>query len=132
MTNQYELFTDGSCSGNPGPGGWGVVLIQNQAAINLSGSELSTTNNRMELTAVIKGLEATSDNSASIVYSDSQYVVNTMNLGWKGNANRDLWALLDRLITTRNVKFNWIKGHAGHEFNEKADRLAVEAMEQAK
>jgi ribonuclease HI len=130
--SKFEIYTDGSCSGNPGPGGWGVVLLENQNQYDLSGGEAATTNNRMELTAVIRGLEATPEGSSSVINSDSQYIVNTMNLGWKRNANKDLWAALDSLVKSRDVKFIWVKGHAGNTWNEKADRLAVEAMEQKK
>jgi ribonuclease HI len=130
--SKFEIYTDGSCSGNPGPGGWGVVLLENQNQYDLSGGEAATTNNRMELTAVIRGLEATPEGSSSVINSDSQYIVNTMNLGWKRNANKDLWGALDSLVKSRHVKFIWVKGHAGNTWNEKADRLAVEAMEQKK
>lgn len=130
--SKFEIYTDGSCSGNPGPGGWGVVLLENQNQYDLSGGEAATTNNRMELTAVIRGLEATPEGSSSVINSDSQYIVNTMNLGWKRNANKDLWEALDSLVNSRDVKFIWVKGHAGNTWNEKADRLAVEAMEQKK
>tara|TARA_Y100001960_G_scaffold31763_4_gene28049 strand:- start:16759 stop:17154 length:396 start_codon:yes stop_codon:yes gene_type:complete len=130
--SKFEIYTDGSCSGNPGPGGWGVVLFENQNQYDLSGGEAATTNNRMELTAVIRGLEATPEGSSSVINSDSQYIVNTMNLGWKRNANKDLWGALDSLVKSRDVKFIWVKGHAGNTWNEKADRLAVEAMEQKK
>ena len=130
--SKFEIYTDGSCSGNPGPGGWGVVLLENQNRYDLSGGEAATTNNRMELTAVIRGLEATPEGSSSVINSDSQYIVNTMNLGWKRNANKDLWGALVSLVKSRDVKFIWVKGHAGNTWNEKADRLAVEAMEQKK
>ena len=130
--SKFEIYTDGSCSGNPGPGGWGVVLLENQNQYDLSGGEAATTNNRMELTAVIRGLAATPEGSSSVINSDSQYIVNTMNLGWKRNANKDLWGALDSLVKSRDVKFIWVKGHAGNTWNEKADRLAVEAMEQKK
>ena len=130
--SKFEIYTDGSCSGNHGPGGWGVVLLENQNQYDLSGGEAATTNNRMELTAVIRGLEATPEGSSSVINSDSQYIVNTMNLGWKRNANKDLWGALDSLVKSRDVKFIWVKGHAGNTWNEKADRLAVEAMEQKK
>ena len=127
------IYTDGACSGNPGIGGWGVVIIDSsKEPVFLSGGENNTTNNRMELTAVIRGLEATPEGSSSVINSDSQYIVNTMNLGWKRNANKDLWGALDSLVKSRDVKFIWVKGHAGNTWNEKADRLAVEAMEQKK
>ena len=130
--SKFEIYTDGSCSGNPGPGGWGVVLLENQNRYDLSGGEAATTNNRMELTAVIRGLEATPEGSSSVINSDSQYIVNTMNLGWKRNANKDLWGALVSLVKSRDVKFIWVKGHAGNKHNEKADYLARKFIEEKK
>ena len=127
-----KIYTDGSCIGNPGPGGWAAIILSGDKQNIISGKKKNTTNNRMELTAVIRGLEATPEGSSSVINSDSQYIVNTMNLGWKRNANKDLWGALDSLVKSRDVKFIWVKGHAGNTWNEKADRLAVEAMEQKK
>ncbi len=126
-----ELYTDGACLDNPhGPGGWGVVAVRDgRVAGKLSGSERTTTNNRMEITAVIRGLEKTGADEPVAINSDSQYVVNTMTRGWKRKANQDLWAELDGLVAGRRVEWNWVRGHAGNEFNELADRLAVDAAE---
>ena len=131
------LYTDGACSGNPGPGGWGAILEYNGHKKELSGGEISTTNNRMELLAVIKGLEAVKWQNAEIhVFSDSSYVVNAINKGWlenwrrKGFAkvkNPDLWMRLLPLLARHRVAFHWIKGHAGHPENERCDALAVAA-----
>ena len=121
-----DIFTDGACSGNPGRGGWGAVILRDGHMQELSGRERRTTNNRMEMTAVIKGLAAVPPGSQVTVYSDSQYVVNTMTMNWKRNKNQDLWAKLDREAAARHVTWEWIRGHAGHPMNERADRLATQ------
>lgn len=131
------LFTDGASSGNPGPGGYGVVLRCSGREMELSGGYSLTTNNRMELLAVIRGLEAIRWRNAEVhVYSDSSYVVNAINKGWlenwqrKGFAkvkNPDLWIRLAALLKLHRVAFHWIKGHAGHPENERCDKLAVAA-----
>lgn len=122
------LYTDGAASGNPGPGGWGAVLICGEHRKELSGGYSLTTNNRMELLAVIKGLEAIRWKDAEVeVWSDSQYVVRTITEGWKRKKNGDLWERFDVLARSFRLKFHWIKGHAGHPENERCDRLAVEA-----
>ena len=122
------LYTDGASSGNPGPGGWGVVLRCGEVRKELSGGFACTTNNRMELLAVIKGLEAIRWEGARVqVFSDSTYVVNTITQGWKRKKNHDLWAQFDALAPRFQLTFNWIRGHAGHPENERCDRLAVEA-----
>ena len=132
-----EMFTDGACSGNPGPGGWGTILRCNGVEKELSGGEKDTTNNRMELLAVIKGLEAIRWENAEVhVYSDSSYVVNAINEGWlegwqrRGFArvkNPDLWIRFSQVYKRHRVAFHWIRGHAGHPENERCDRLAVAA-----
>lgn len=123
-----QLYTDGASSGNPGPGGWGAVLKCGPLRKELSGGFALTTNNRMELLAVIKGLEAIRWRGADVeVWSDSQYVVNTITQGWKRKKNHDLWARYDELASRFNLRFNWLRGHAGHPENERCDRLAVEA-----
>lgn len=125
------LYTDGAASGNPGPGGYGVVLACGNIRKEMSGGFALTTNNRMELLAVIKGLEAIRWQGATVqVFSDSTYVVNTITKNWKRKKNQDLWAVLDSLLPRFDVHFNWIKGHAGHPENERCDRLAVAAYSQ--
>lgn len=135
------LFTDGAASGNPGPGGWGVVLKCGELRKEMSGGYALTTNNRMELMAVIKGLEAIKwDNATVEVWSDSQYVVRALTDGWlekweakdwKKVKNPDLWQEFLGLYRKHAVTFHWLKGHAGHPENERCDRLAVEAYSQS-
>ncbi len=134
-----ELFTDGAAKGNPGPGGFGAILRYGKHEKELSGGYRKTTNNRMELMAVIAGLEAIKkENQQVTVYSDSKYVVDAIENGWiynwmkKGFAkkkNQDLWERLMRTVANHKVKFIWVKGHVGHPENERCDRLAVEASE---
>lgn len=137
-----RLYTDGACSGNPGPGGWGVVMRWNGHEKELSGGEAETTNNRMEMMAVIKGLKALKRASTVEVYTDSKYVqqgINEWLEGWKARGwktadkkpvkNQDLWEMLDLLISKHDVTLHWVKGHAGHPENERADSLAVAALQ---
>jgi len=134
------LYTDGAASGNPGPGGWGVVLQCAGLRKELSGGFARTTNNRMELLAVIKGLEAIRWERAHVeVWSDSTYVVKAVTEGWldkwlatgfKKKKNADLWLRFNPLFRRHDVVFHWLKGHAGHPENERCDRLAVEAYKQ--
>ncbi len=133
-----EIFTDGACLGNPGPGGWGAILRYNGVEKVLSDGEAETTNNRMEILAVIKALKALKEKCNIELYTDSQYVCNAINKGWaqkwKSNnwkrnknepaLNSDLWEVLLDLLEEQNVNFNWVKGHAGHEENERCDVLA--------
>ena len=133
------VFTDGACSGNPGPGGWGAILRCDGVEKELCGGEKETTNNRMELTAVIKGLQCLKRRCAVTVVSDSKYVCDAINKNWlnswKSNnwkkadkkpvLNPDLWTLLLEELDKHEVTFNWIKGHAGHPYNEKCDEIAV-------
>lgn len=131
------LYTDGASSGNPGPGGYGVVLRCAGRELEMSEGFSLTTNNRMELLAVIKGLEAIKWQNAEVhVYSDSSYVVNAVNKGWLANwvrkgfdkvKNPDLWMRFEPLLHRHRVTFHWIKGHAGHPENERCDTLAVAA-----
>ncbi|MDY6911464.1 MAG: cyclic pyranopterin monophosphate synthase MoaC [Chloroflexota bacterium] len=121
-----DIYTDGACSGNPGPGGWAAIVIRDGNRTELKGSSGNTTSNRMELTAAIEGLTSVSENAEVVIHSDSQYLVKTMTFNWKRRANLDLWQKLDALTATRKVKWVWIEGHAGHKENERADRLAVE------
>jgi ribonuclease HI len=139
-----ELYTDGACSGNPGPGGWGYILRHPSSGKERegSGAELGTTNNRMELRAVIEGLGVLTTKSIVDLTSDSQYVLNGLRewlpqwkaRGWKTAAkkpvkNQDLWEQLDALLARHEVRFHWIRGHNEHPENERADRLAVAARE---
>ena len=126
-----DIYTDGSCLVNPGPGGWAAIVMSDEEPLRLSGGEPETTNNRMELTAAIEGLEAVPAGSVVTVYSDSSYLVNTMTKNWKRNANHDLWQRLDRLRAERQVSWEWVRGHNGHPLNEEADRLAGAAMQVA-
>ena len=128
MASAFDIYTDGSCSGNPGPGGWGAIVMQGDETQRLSGGHAATTNNRMEVTAAIKGLEATPPGADVTIHSDSEYLVKTMTKNWKRNVNKDLWEPLERLVSARSVRFEWVRGHAGHPQNEAADRLAVQAM----
>ena len=137
---QIELFTDGACSGNPGPGGWGAILRFNGVEKELSGGEINTTNNRMELTAVIKGLKALKEPCFVTLTTDSKYVSDGISKGWaqswKNNGwrkadkkpalNPDLWDELLQLLSVHQVEINWVKGHAGHPENERCDKLAVD------
>ena len=131
-SNEIVIHTDGACKGNPGPGGWGAVIEQNGGQVKLSGSEPQTTNNRMEMTAVIKGLEAVDASANVLISSDSTYVINTMTKGWKRKANQDLWDQLDRLVESRNVSWRWVRGHNGDRGNELADALATKEAGTAK
>ncbi len=119
-----EIYTDGACLNNPGPGGWGAIILENGTKTTIGGNEKKTTNNRMELTAVIEGLKKTSINTSVKIFSDSTYVINTMTKNWKRNKNRDLWNLLDNEVLNRNIEWQWVKGHAGNKFNEEADDVA--------
>lgn len=132
-----ELYTDGACSGNPGPGGWGVVMRYNGVEKELSGGEPETTNNRMEMTAAIEGLKALKRSCRVDLYTDSKYLqqgVHEWMPGWKAKGwpsrikNQDLWKALDTLLQKHDVRFHWVKGHAGHPENERADRLATAAV----
>lgn len=135
--NVVRIYTDGACSGNPGPGGWGVLLLWNDHEKELYGGEAETTNNRMELLAAIKGLQAVTKNVPIELYTDSTYVqkgITEWMEGWKAKnwktaakkpvKNKDLWQELDAVVSQRNVSFHWVKGHAGHPENERADTLA--------
>ncbi len=142
-SNSYvTLYTDGACSGNPGPGGWGCILVYGDTKRKLSGYESATTNNRMELMAVIKGLECLSRSVAVKIVTDSQYVKNAFTEGWMENwkknnwktrtkenvKNKDLWIQLDDLVANHKVIWEWVKGHSGHTMNELCDELARRAI----
>lgn len=139
IMKHVEIFTDGACSGNPGPGGWGAVLRFGAAQKELSGGEPETTNNRMELTAVIRALQALKEPCTVTLTTDSRYVCDAVMKGWargwqrrgwrkadgKPALNRDLWETLLPLLERHHVQFVWVKGHAGHPENERCDQLAV-------
>lgn len=141
---EVTIYTDGACSGNPGPGGYGTVLIYNGSRKELSGGFRNTTNNRMEITAVIKGLEALKQPCSVTVYSDSKYVVDAFEKGWLNNwqknnwrksnkekvLNIDLWQRLLELMQTHQVRFQWVKGHHENAENNRCDELAVQAAKQ--
>jgi ribonuclease HI len=129
--SQILVYADGSCLGNPGPGGWGVVIVGPDGKHEYSGSDPRTTNNRMEMTAAIEGLRQLPAGARVLLRSDSQYLVKSINFGWKRNANVDLWSDLDEEIARRRVRFEWVRGHAGDRLNERADRLALEAAKHA-
>lgn len=136
-----EIYTDGACKGNPGPGGWGVLLRYNKIEKTLYGGEQLTTNNRMELMAAIQGLQALTRPCEVDLYTDSQYLRQGMTTwlkswkinGWKNSKkepvkNADLWLLLDNLATTHKVNWHWVKGHSGHVENDLVDALANKAI----
>lgn len=125
-SREYLVYADGSCLGNPGPGGWGVVVRDPDGVVTeLNGHEDATTNNRMELIGAIEGLRATPAGAEVLLRSDSQYVVNTMTLHWKRNKNQDLWELLDAEAAPRRVRFEWVRGHGVDPINNRADELAL-------
>ena len=124
-----HIYTDGSCLGNPGPGGWAAIVVEDGEERTLSGGANRTTNNRMELEAAIQGLEVVRGDAAVTLHSDSQYLVNTMTLNWKRKANHDLWVRLDTIAKSRKVQWRWVKGHAGHPENEEANRVAIQEAE---
>ena len=138
---EVQIFTDGACSGNPGPGGYGVILKYNGIEKTLAKGYKNTTNNRMEMRAVIAGLSALNEKCHVRIYSDSKYIVDAVNKGWakkwKNNGwkrnkkefalNIDLWEQLLQLIAKHEIEFIWVKGHAGHDENERCDKMAVAA-----
>ena len=132
QNSEIVIHTDGACKGNPGRGGWGAVIEQNGSQVKLSGGAPQTTNNRMEMTAVIKGLEAVDPSSKVLISSASTYVVNTMTKGWKRKANHDLWEQLDALVKNRAISWQWVRGHSGDRGNELADSLATKEAGTAK
>lgn len=141
---KVDVFTDGACKGNPGPGGWGALLRMGPHEKELSGSEAETTNNRMEMTAVIRALGALTEPCEVTLYSDSTYVIDGITKwvhgwqkrGWKTAAkkpvlNEDLWRQMIDVVARHDVSWNWVKGHSGHPENERVDQLASERAEQA-
>lgn len=139
MMKKLNIYTDGACSGNPGKGGWGAVLVYNGIEKEISGAEMHTTNNRMELTAVIKALQLLKEPCEVELTTDSKYVCDAVNKGWvygwkkkgwiksdkKPALNVDLWEELLQQLNIHKVTFIWVKGHNGHPYNEKCDKLAV-------
>ncbi|WEK48077.1 MAG: ribonuclease HI [Candidatus Andeanibacterium colombiense] len=142
--SSIEIFTDGACKGNPGPGGWGALLRKGTVEKELSGGDPATTNNRMEMMGVIRALQALNKPCEVDLYSDSKYVIDGITKwifgwqkrGWKNAAkqpvaNEDLWREMIEAVRPHTVKWHWVKGHAGHAENERVDRLASAAAEQA-
>ena len=142
--DEVEIYTDGACRGNPGPGGWGVVLVSGKHRREMFGGEAETTNNRMELTAVIKALQALKRPCRVMLHTDSQYVKKGITewihswkaKGWKTAAkqpvkNTDLWQALDAAQGQHEITWQWVKGHAGHPGNERADELANQGADAA-
>ena len=136
-----NIWTDGACSGNPGPGGWGALIKYDNSTKEISGSEKNTTNNRMEMMAVIEALKYIDTESKINIYTDSKYVkegITNWIIGWKKNnwknskkndvKNKDLWVELDILSQKHNISWNWVKGHSGNIENDIADKLATEAI----
>ena len=139
---EVEIYTDGACRSNPGPGGWGVWMVSGPHEKELFGGELNTTNNRMELTAVITALRALKRPCRVVLHTDSQYVqkgISEWIVGWKARGwrtadkkpvkNADLWQALDEATRRHDIQWRWVKGHAGHEGNERADRLANQGVD---
>ena len=138
-----SIYTDGACSGNPGPGGWGAILRYQGREKELSGGEAETTNNRMELTGVIAALQALKEPCVVELYSDSKYVIDALDKGWAENwrkkgwiksdkkpaLNPDLWETLLELTARHEMRYHWVKGHADNEYNNRCDRLAVSERE---
>ena len=143
MKKKVTVYTDGACRGNPGPGGWGAILVYGEHIRELSGGERETTNNRMELMAAIEGLKALKESCEVLLTSDSKYLVDAITLGWlndwkrrgwrlkSGGAvkNPDLWQMLDELLNQHDVTLEWVKGHDGHAYNERCDELATAAAD---
>jgi ribonuclease HI len=141
MASKVDIWTDGACSGNPGPGGWGAILRSGERELELSGGETSTTNNRMELMGAISALEALKKPGKIRLYTDSQYVRNGITQWmkrWKANgwktadrkpvANADLWKRLEAAGAAHEIEWHWVRGHVGHPMNERADALARAAI----
>lgn len=134
QNRKIEIYTDGSCIGNPGPGGWAFILLHDGAEVAETGKTKDTTNNRMEMMAIIKALEYIRNKSGLthedltshkiILYSDSNLLMQSLNLGWKRKANLDLWAKIDLLRAWLDIEWTWVKAHATNKYNNKVDELA--------
>ena len=143
MKKHVDIYTDGACKGNPGPGGYGSILVYMSTEKRISKGYFSTTNNRMELRAAITALEALTESCSVTLYSDSKYLIDGMTKGWakkwkannwiksdrKKALNIDLWEKMLKLDSSHDIEYVWVKGHNGHEYNEQCDRMAVEAAE---
>lgn len=132
-----QIYTDGSCLGNPGPGGWAALVKSDKQVFKIKGGTKDTTNNRMELTAVIWGIKTAMVKFPDVedyeIYSDSSWVINTMSKGWKRKMNLDLWAELKPFLQGKKIAWNWVRGHNGHPENEACDKLAfAEAQKQSR
>jgi ribonuclease HI len=145
MSERVEIYTDGACKGNPGPGGWGALLVYKGVERELWGGEIDTTNNRMELTAAIRALAELKRDCAVLLVTDSEYVMrgirewlpNWKKRGWKTAAkqpvkNADLWQQLDEQVNRHQVEWQWVRGHTGHPGNEKADQLANRGVDEVR
>ena len=141
MTDKIVIYTDGACRGNPGPGGWGVIIIENNIETELCGKEDKTTNNIMEMTAAIKALEYFNTKKNIILYTDSNYLklgITSWVYGWKKNnwinskkkkvKNKSYWITLDKLNNLHKIEWKWVKAHSGDKYNERADKLATAAI----
>lgn len=141
MKKHVQIYTDGACSGNPGPGGWGAILVYGTVEKEISGGEDDTTNNRMEMMAAIEALNSLKSACKVDLYTDSTYVMKGLTEwlpGWKARGwktadkkpvkNVELWQALEEAVSRHEVKWHWVKGHNGHEYNERADQLAVAAI----
>lgn len=141
MKKHVQIYTDGACSGNPGPGGWGAILVHGDTEKEIAGGEAATTNNRMEMTAAIRALDTLKTSCRIDIYTDSQYVMKGLTEwlpGWKKRGwktadkkpvkNADLWQELEAAAARHDIKWHWVRGHDGHVMNERADELAVKAI----
>ena len=141
MTNKVIIYTDGACKGNPGPGGWGAIIIENHVETELYGKEENTTNNIMEMTAAIRALEFFNIKKKIVLYTDSNYLklgITSWIYGWKRNnwinskkeqvKNKSYWLKLDKLNNLHDIEWNWVKAHNGDKYNERADKLATSAI----
>ena len=128
-SDRLKIYTDGSCVGNPGKGGWGFIVVSDTEETHVYGGEKQTTNNKMELTAVIEALKMYSQNINFHIFSDSLYVINCAKGKWKRKANLDFWSEYDKVSRGKNIIFEWVKGHNGDKYNEMVDKLAKKGTE---